>query len=156
MFKTDLSLTVLTPDLWAVDSPLIYVGSMGTITVPKGVITDLASIPHIIDWIPFLDRTGVSRRAGALHDWAYMGLRAKGKDWCDSLLREALMSDGMGATQAGIYHKGVQWFGASAYAYDGERHPYATSPSNLEDCDFLTEEDWNAWLATSPTPNELA
>jgi hypothetical protein len=154
MFKSDLCLTALTPDLWALASPLVFVGTMGTVTAPKGVITDLASIPKVIDWIPFLDRTGISRRAGALHDWAYMGLRANGKDWCDNLLREALMSEGMSATEAGIYFKAVQLFGAKPWENDGNRHPYASGPSNLEDFDFVTQEDYQAWLATSPKPNE--
>lgn len=153
MFRTELSLTALTPGLWALAEPLIYAGSMGIVTAPKGVITDLASSPKILDFIPFMDRSGISRRPGALHDWAYMGLRANGKDWCDNLLREALMSEGMGATEAGLYFKAVQWFGAKPWAADGQRHPYATNPANLETFDFVTEADWHAWLASAPVPN---
>lgn len=154
-FVTDLDLRALTPDLWCLDTPLVYVRLDGTmITVPKGCITDLASIPHIVDWIPFLDRTGLSRRPGALHDWAYMGLRSHGKDWCDSLLREALLAEGMSETGANIIYKAVSWFGAGPYAKDGQRHPYATNPANLEGDDFISKEDWEAWMATNPVPNQ--
>lgn len=156
MFKTDLILAELPQkDLWAIGAPLVFSGSQGTITVPTGFVTDLASIPHIIDWIPFLDRTGASRRPGALHDWLYAGMRSKGKDWCDNLLREALMAEGLSALEASVYYKAVHLFGGSAWEFDGKRHPFAVNPANLESCDFITEDDWRAWLMSCPTPNEI-
>jgi hypothetical protein len=157
MFHSPLVLVELdTPDLWVLNQPLMFSGSCGVITVPEGFITDLASIPHVVDWIPFLDRTGASRRPGALHDWLYAGMRSKGKDWCDALLREALMSEGLSHFEATAYYKAVQWFGKRAWEFDGNRHPYVnTGTSNLESCDFISEAAWQAWLATSPTPNEV-
>lgn len=156
MFTTALELLELAqPDLWAIDAPLVYASLSGeAITVPKGFITDLASIPHWLDGLPFLDRTGASRRPGAMHDWLYAGMRARGKDWCDGMLREALEAEGLSYGQASIYYKAVQWFGAKPWAADGNRHPYDVNSANLETCDFINEASWQAWIATNPVPNQ--
>ena len=156
MFKTALCVeSTNVPDLWFLTAPLIFERlDDEIITVPAGFISDLASVPHIMDWIPFLDRTGASRRPAALHDWSYASLRWRGKEWCDDLLYEALMAEGMTSTQAEIYRRAVRWFGASAWANDGLRHPWDVNPSNLESNDFISEATWQAWIATLPTPNE--
>ena len=152
MFLTPLELAGLPdPDLWVIAEPLRYLSVAGElIEVPKGFITDLASIPHFVDWIPFLDRTGPSRRPGALHDWLYAGMRSKGKAWADSLLREALLAEGMSTGSAQTYYLAVHWFGGPSYASDGRRHPYAEHPGHLESNDFLTEADWLAWKNSIP------
>jgi hypothetical protein len=160
MFATSLCLTALTPDLWSIDQPLTWIGDEGPIVVPKGFITDLASIPRVLRNLPLLDVDGLSRRPAALHDWLYAGYRHKGKAFADQTLRAALIAEGMTHAGASIYYYGVHWFGAGGWNFDAMRHPYVNvnqanpTPSNLESFDFVTEADWQAWLATSPEPNE--
>ena len=156
MFATPLCLQALDQvDLWYLTAPLHYRMRSGElIVVPAGFITDLASVPHAVDWIPFLNRTGRSRRPAGLHDWAYAALRWRGKDWCDALLREALVAEGLSEAQATVYFKAVQWFGGSAWDFDGNRHPYDVNTANLEATDFIDQASWQAWIATCPTPNE--
>jgi len=143
VFTTPLNLTALTPDLWAVASPLVWEDEAGRIVVPKGFVTDLASIPHVIDWIPILDRTGLSRRPAALHDWCYAGRRQQGKDAADNLLRKALMAEGMSAAGASVYYYGVHWFGGPSWASDARK----SSNGRLTSGDFYTGADYLSWRA---------
>jgi hypothetical protein len=143
LFQGSASLDVLsTTDLWSLDSALIYkTNAEITITIPKGVITDLASIPKILDWVPVLDINGTSRLAGVLHDALYKIGREKGKDFCDQTLREALISLGMGAKSAATYYYGVHWFGASAWSTDGKNLNYGPPAVS----NFVSKEDFDAW-----------
>ena len=121
MFRTDLELIALDgrPDLWRVAAPLVWSDpSNGTVTVPVGFITDLASIPHMLDWFPNLDRDGLSRRPAALHDALYALGREKGKDFADDLLRAALLAEGMSNVGAFEYWYAVHTFGRPSWDAD--------------------------------------
>ena len=142
-FLTDLCLKALTPDLWALESPLIWEDAdRGRITIPAGFITDLASVPHWVDAIPFLDRTGRSRRPGALHDGIYALGRIRGKDWADHTLEAACLAEGMHPRQARCYYLGVHWFGASSWAQDAREGIYGGIVSG----DFMTDRAYRAWI----------
>lgn len=140
MFRSELELYAIEgrPDLWRFAAPLIWDTGSGLITVPQGFITDLASIPHIIDWLPNLDRTGLSRRPAALHDWLYGGDRTRGKPYADSTLRAALKAEGMSPLGAFEYWAAVHWFGRSSW--DGDDRV-------LRQEHFYTQADWEAYLA---------
>lgn len=140
MFKTDLDLIVIAgrPDLWRFGAALVWEAGGETITVPKGFITDMASIPHALDWIPNLDRDGLSRRPAALHDWLYGGDRTRGKDAADNVLRAALLAEGMGNIGAFEYWYAVSKFGRSSW--DGDN-------TDLRSEHFYTPEDWKAYLS---------
>lgn len=146
MFTSDLNLIAIAgrPDLWRFGAPLVWEAPASpglnaeTITVPKGFITDLASIPHALDWLPNFDRTGLSRRPGALHDWLYGGDRTRGKDYADAVLRAALLAEGMSAVGAFEIWFGVSKFGRPAW--DGD-------DKDLREDHFYTPEDWKAYLA---------
>lgn len=146
MFKSELCLTAIggRPDLWRFTSPLIWEASNGpagpgeTITVPKGFITDMASIPHVLDWLPNLDRMGLSRRPAALHDWLYGGDRTRGKDYADATLRAALLAEGMSSVGAFEIWFAVSKFGRAAW--DGDNQ-------DLRQEHFYAPEDWKAYLA---------
>lgn len=142
MFKSDLALIVIpsAPDLWRFAAPLVWEDTDGTITIPKGFVTDLASIPHLLDWAPNLDRTGVSRRAAALHDGLYALGRARGKAYADDKLHAALIADGMPSAGADEYFYAVHWFGDDAYNSD------AQVPIGHEGS-FYTAEDYAAFMA---------
>lgn len=140
MFRSELNLIALDgrPDLWRYGAPLVCDVGTEVITVPKGFITDMASIPHALDWVPNLDRDGLSRRPAALHDWLYGGDRTRGKDYADSTLREALLAEGMSAVGAYEYWFAVSKFGRSAW--DGDNIV-------LRQEHFYTPDDFKTYLA---------
>ena len=140
MFKSELNLIAIDgrPALGRFGASLIWDAGAETITVPQGVITDMASIPHVIDWLPNLDRTGLSRRPAALHDWLYGGDRTRGKDYADSTLRAALLLEGMSTVGAFEYWAAVSKFGRSSW--DGDN-------KDLREEHFFTKDDWHAYLA---------
>lgn len=142
MFKSELNLIELDgrPDLWRVAAPLIWETGGERITVPVGFITDLASIPHLFDWAPNLDRDGLSRRPAALHDALYALGRERGKDYADSTLRAALKAEGMGNLGAFEYWYAVHRMGQSSYNSDA--HPQNGSNG------FYTEADHVAYAGT--------
>ncbi len=121
------------PDLWRLGAPLIWESAGERITVPAGFITDLASIPHAVDWVPDLDRDGLSRRPAALHDALYALGREKGKDYADGLLRAALVAEGMGNIGAFEYWYAVHAFGQSSY--DADANPRNGSGGFYTDAD---------------------
>ena len=148
VFKTDPGLVpTTTPDLWYLEEPLVWIDASCTITIPQFFITDLASIPHVIDWIPFLDRDGKSRRGGVLHDGVYNLGRSKGKDFADHLLRDACVAEGMSVWEATMYFKGVQWFGASAWAKDAHHDTFGEITSG----NFISQAAFDAWTAAGAT-----
>ena len=68
MFVTGLLLSAgAVPDHWIVMQDLIWQDAkFGTLTCPRGFLTDLASIPMAFRNIPFLDPNGLSRRPAAI------------------------------------------------------------------------------------------
>lgn len=124
MFLTRLQLTDRPePDLWTVAAPLVWECPAGHITVPAGFVTDLASIPRVLRNLPWLDPNGLSRRPAVLHDYLYGSNpgRVFGKQFADSLLASALVSEGASQTVAQTFYYAVHWFGASSWDDDGRR-----------------------------------
>jgi hypothetical protein len=156
MFKTELLLEGLSADLWCLAAPLVWVSRGETITVPAGVITDLASIPRVLRNLPLFDIDGISRRPSALHDWLYMGERWRGKPYADWALYDALLCEGMSTTGALAYYYGVHWFAAPAWRSDGARRPFATSDYQLDQDDFISPATYEAWVAARPMPRPVA
>lgn len=149
MFTTDLDLIAIAgrPDLWRFGAPLVWTARDETIIVPKGFLTDLASIPRAVDWLPNLDRDGISRRPAALHDWLYGGDRTRGKDAADDLLRAALVAEGMSNIGAFEYWYAVHKFGLSSWLDDNKI---------VRQEHFYSSADWCAYFASlSPTPDPL-
>ena len=71
-FKTRLRLEEYKPNEWVMLEALVYTTSRKhhhTIAVPRGFITDLASIPAIFR--SFYNRNGKSRKAAVIHDYLY-------------------------------------------------------------------------------------
>lgn len=137
MFKSDLNLIAIAkqPGLWRFGAPLVW----DDIIVPIGFITDLASIPHMLDWLPSLSPDGLSRRPAALHDWLYGGDRTRGKDEADRILRAALVAEGMGNIGAFEYWYAVSKFGQSSWDDDNKV---------LCQEHFYTPEDFKAYTAS--------
>lgn len=121
-FLTALLLTPL-PDgrRWRVESPFAYRTSWHRqFTVPRGFVTDLASVPRVF-W-NILPPFGRYTEAAVLHDWLYRTHRVPRPD-ADQLLRDAMeLGRVPGLTRALIYYA-VRWFGWAAW-HDARRwHP---------------------------------
>ena len=145
MFLSDPGMVPLPrqPDLFYLESPLIWQDDLVKITAPAGFISDDASVPKFLDWIPFLDRQGLSRRPGLMHDALYSLGRGMGKLRCDSMLEKFCLAEGMSAWQAHSYFLGVHWFGASSWA--GDDGHGVVNPA--VEGDFVAPEYYRAWLA---------
>jgi hypothetical protein len=131
------------PDMWIFTAPLVWQDKQfGTLTVPIGFRTDLASIPYAFRSIPFLDTAGISRRPAGMHDWLY-SWRMIGKDDADEFLKQSLLAEGAEPKVAAVFYLGVHEFGQAAWDSDN---------GALETRDFDTVEHFRQWKATlSPT-----
>lgn len=84
---------------WALDKDLIYqTPTDGLISVPRGFICDLASIPRIFQvLIPVNDK---HRQAATLHDWLYykkgiIGQYCYNRAQCDQMFLQAMAETGV-------------------------------------------------------------
>ncbi|MBL24935.1 MAG: hypothetical protein CMM48_13675 [Rhodospirillaceae bacterium] len=91
------------------------------ITVPKGMLTDLTSVPSVVRGI--IGRVGPHLEAAIVHDFLYVawqdveGLEAREKDreFSDKLMRAAMASANVGSFQRRAIYDAVAEFGRSAY-----------------------------------------
>lgn len=103
--------------LYILDKPFSYQSDLlgCIITVPKGFVTDLASIPRLPFIYLFLN--GIADQAGIIHDWLYStGLIPRNK--ADMVLREACLVLGVSAWKAALIYAGVSIFGGAHYSAD--------------------------------------
>jgi len=88
------------------------------ILVPRGYLTDFASIPGFARGL--IDEFGDNAEAAVAHDWLYAvgepGLREK----ADDLFRYALMEQGVGGVTRNAMHAAVRAGGGGAYGRAGE------------------------------------
>lgn len=133
MFRTPLVLQAdKQPDVWIVREPLVWSTApvlcalpvacekcaRECVVVPAGTLTDLASVPVLVQNLPFLDPTGRSRSPSVLHDFLYRGGtfvngRRPTRGEADRLLRVALRSERSSRTVAAVFWLGVRaggWF----------------------------------------------
>lgn len=124
MFQTRLTLDDTDdPDIWAVRLPLGWQdATYGTLIVPAGTLTDLASIPRFLRSLPTFDPNGPSRRPAVMHDWLYADGK-RGKAFADAFLRDALLSVGVGSKAAAAYYYAVRWFADAAWREHRARDP---------------------------------
>jgi len=103
-------------------------GEPREITVPAGMLTDLASVPRIARWL--VDRVGPHLEAAIVHDFLYIawqdvvggrGAREEDRRFADELMRVAMESAKVGATSRSVIHRAVKSFGRPAYQEPNER-----------------------------------
>lgn len=76
------------PREWVLLGPLVYRAADGTVyIVPKGFVTDLASIPRPLRGL--IETNDASRAPAVLHDYLYC-LQLETRQRADALFREAL------------------------------------------------------------------
>ena len=126
-FMTSLSMTALTHpktglplltrqgrQLYRINQDLVYVSDIaGTITVPAGFVSDLASIPRLP--LIYLLLNGIADEPGVVHDYLYSTGKVP-RAMADQVLREACLLTGVPAWKADLIYVGVRVGGASHYA----------------------------------------
>jgi hypothetical protein len=103
-------------------------GEAREITVPAGMLTDLASVPRVARWL--VDRVGPHLEAAIVHDFLYIawqdvaggrGAREEDRRFADQLMRVAMESAKVSATSRFVIHNAVRGFGRRAYKERNER-----------------------------------
>ena len=105
MFLTPLELRAdRKPGHWILLRDLIWHGAQ-YVVVPKGFVTDLASIPRGLRWL--LQQNGNSRRAAVLHDFLY-ATQPFTRAEADGIFRAALKAERVVGIGRGLYWAGVR------------------------------------------------
>lgn len=93
-FLTSLDLRAYKPGEWVVLLAMVFVAASGArYIVPRGFITDLASIPRFLRGL--FNVNGLSREPAVLHDWLYC-MQQTTRAEADALFLEALKVAGVG------------------------------------------------------------
>lgn len=93
------------------------------IEVPKGFVTDFASVPWILTWFITPYEKGI-RRAALIHDWLYATHLGKSRKEIDALFEKVMREDGMKRRRA----KACFW----AVTVCGKKH-YMSGPARLRE-----------------------
>jgi hypothetical protein len=105
-FLTSLDLRAYKPGEWVVLAGLLYLAKNGArFMVPRGFITDLASIPRLLRWL--IDRDGESRQAAVFHDFLYC-IHYQTRAEADALFLEALEACGVNRVTRYAMYLGVR------------------------------------------------
>lgn len=99
------------------------------VTVPAGMLTDLASVPRIARGI--VGRVGPHLEAAVVHDFLYRVWRdlpgvepnADMHRFADSVMLAGMRAVGM-ETRAAIIYRSLRWFGSKAFFGDGMEPRY--------------------------------
>lgn len=86
-----------------------------TITVPKGYITDLSSVPRPL-WVFYPPGYSYARKPAAVHDYIYTNLHMKyTKKFADQLYYDGVLAMGMPKWKARIAYLFVRLFGRGSW-----------------------------------------
>lgn len=95
---------------WSIQQPLIYKGRHDRWVVPRGFITDYATVPRFATWL--VPITGVYTRAVILHDWfckyAIQAGLISARD-ADGVFRRILREEGTPELLRWLVWTGVRW-----------------------------------------------
>lgn len=99
--------------LWALTQPLIYQSVVAdqVITVPRGFVTDFASVPRIIP-IAYALCGGTSNEAAVVHDFLYTAHPVP-RATADAVLREASAATHVPAWRRNLMWLAVRLFGGT-------------------------------------------
>lgn len=111
------------------------------VTVPKGFVTDLASIPRI--FFTALRPDGEYAYAAVIHDYLYW-TQTRSRDEADAILKIAMEDFKVGTVKAGAIYTAVRvggkvaWNGNAEQKAQGEKRILAKFPQDPR----ITWEDW--------------
>jgi len=107
---------------WELLAPFTYISRRyGTITVPAGFVTDLASIPRLARW--YVSRDGDHTKPAVVHDWLYGRASIAGhpsitRADADRIFLEALKARGVRSGLATVMYWAVRLGGWSTFRND--------------------------------------
>lgn len=107
---------------YIVTKPISWVPNAGQpsyakVTVPKGFVTDFASIPQVF-W-SLLRPDGDYTYAAIIHDYLYW-TQKRSREECDEILKLAMEDFGVASSKVFAIHKAVRVGGASAWSDNSE------------------------------------
>ncbi len=134
---------------WVLVESLTYqIGNSGlSITVPKGFVTDFASIPKPL-WSLGLSPYGRYSKAAIIHDYLYWAQGCT-KEQADNILMIAMKESGVSRFRAGTIYEGVHVGGRSSWAANAEerrRQLPRVIPSNY--LDIPSDATWSEYRHT--------
>ncbi len=96
-------------------------GDQRSITVPQGMLTDLASVPRAGRWL--IGRVGPHLEASIVHDFLYIawqdiseyGAREGDRAFADELFRVGMERAKVNSFKKAIIYRAVRWFGGGTY-----------------------------------------
>ena len=114
MFKSELHSKMLKNEKHELLQPLVFESLIGEIIVPKGFVTDFASVPRIP--IVYALTGNTSHRAAVVHDYLYgdNGLRVSRKK-ADKVFLEAMKSRKVSGWRRYSMYWAVRLFGSNRY-----------------------------------------
>jgi len=132
-FLSSLDLREYTIDSeWVVLAPLVYQPAQGSrIIVPRGFITDLASIPRALQNV--FSVNGLSRAPSVVHDYLYC-IQDRERLQCDNILVEAMRSRGIDDITCDTFFYAVRAGGAAHWG---------TRPKGLQPSDCVPDNYWD-------------
>lgn len=97
-------------DLWTLVDDVVYAGAEDTFVVPRGYVTDFASIPPAVVWL--IPRYGRWTPAAILHDYLITDVLPRGhitsRD-VDGLFRRVMRELGVSTPHRWLMWAGVRW-----------------------------------------------
>lgn len=116
MLIQPLDTTKVGPKLWVLNTPMIIKVSGKTWYVPRGFVTDGASVPRSL-WRIATPMTGAHTEAAVLHDWLYSLdclIKLTHKE-ADAIFLEAMKEMGTSFVVRNTLFAGVNMFGGSSF-----------------------------------------
>jgi hypothetical protein len=89
---------------WVLVEPFGYTGNTDTITVPKGFVTDFASVPRLCVWL--LPRYGRWTQAAILHDYLWRRARDGEFDFYDA---DGIFNRALRELQVPFLRRWIMW-----------------------------------------------
>lgn len=118
-FLTELQVQYYDGNFWILHEDLAYkTGSEEVITVPKGFITDFASVPIVCNW--FIPKSGKYDPAAVIHDWLYFK-KEKPRNVCDGIFCDAMKDLGVNYAQASVMYYALRSFGWIAWKFGRDK-----------------------------------
>jgi len=112
-------------------------GPVRGITVPRGTVTDLASVPPVFRW--YVGRVGRHLEASIVHDWLYVAWQQCGlaptddmRLFSDKVMLAAMLASGMRCSAYTIYWA-IRVFGTCIF-YGRNQQPHILESGNMPDC----------------------
>ncbi|RAK52148.1 DUF1353 domain-containing protein [Phenylobacterium deserti] len=99
--------------LYVLTRPIRYHTRFGVVTVPRGYVTDCASVPRVAAWrIGPLDKHAW---AAVLHDWLYAIGEPGKKEMADTAFEDQMRADGVFSLRRELMHSAVVVGGGGGY-----------------------------------------